>query len=73
MKKTYLLLTIICALMACKSNNVDFTYSPEAPRAGQSVSFTNNSSSGEEWSWTYGDGAISTIKSPTHIYKQPGT
>ena len=73
MKKTYLLLTIICALMACKKNNVDFTYSPSAPRAGQSVVFSNNSSSGEEWSWTYGDGAMSTLKSPSHIYKQPGT
>ena len=73
MKKTYLLLTIICALMACKKNNVDFTYSPAAPRAGQSVAFTNQSSSGEEWSWTYGDGAMSTLKSPSHIYKQPGT
>lgn len=64
---------IFCALMACKKNNVDFSYSPASPRAGQSVTFTNNSSSGEEWSWTYGDGAISTLKSPSHIYKQPGT
>lgn len=63
---------IFCALMACKKNNVDFSYSPASPRAGQSVTFTNNSSSGEEWSWTYGDGAISTLKSPSHIYKQPG-
>jgi len=60
-------------MMACKHNNVDFTYSPAAPRAGQSVVFTNQSSSGEEWSWTYGDGAVASIKSPSHIYKQPGT
>ena len=73
MKRIYLLLTIFCALTACKKNNVDFTYTPAAPRAGESVYFSNQSSSGEEWSWTYGDGAISTIKSPSHIYKQPGT
>lgn len=60
-------------MMACKHNNVDFTYSPSAPRAGQSVVFTNHSSSGEEWSWTYGDGAVASIKSPSHVYKQPGT
>lgn len=73
MRKILLILTLCCALAACKHNTVDFTYSPSAPRAGQVVAFSNLSSSGEEWSWTYGDGAISTIKSPTHTYKQPGT
>ena len=73
MRKIYLLLTLCCALIACKHNNVDFTYSPSAPRAGQAVVFSNQSSSGEEWSWTYGDGAVASIKSPSHIYKQPGT
>ena len=73
MRKIYLLLTLCCALIACKHKTVDFSYSPEAPRAGQAVTFTNLSSSGEEWSWTYGDGAIASIKSPSHIYKQPGT
>lgn len=73
MKKTYFLLILGCALMACKKNNVDFSYSPSAPRAGESVVFTNHSSSGEEWSWTFGDGALTTLKSPSHIYKQPGT
>ena len=73
MRKIYLLLTLCCALIACKHNNVDFTYSPSAPRAGQAVAFSNQSSSGEEWSWTYGDGAVASIKSPSHIYKQPGT
>ena len=60
-------------LMACKKNNVDFTYSPEKPRAGQSVTFSNLSSSGEEWDWTFGDGATSASKSPTYTYKRPGT
>ena len=73
MKKIYILLTLCCALIACKKNNVDFTFLPEAPRAGETVSFSNLSSSGEEWSWSFGDGAVSTIKSPTHEYKQPGT
>lgn len=73
MKKTILLLTLCCALLACKKNSVDFTYTPEQPRAGQSVTFSNISSSGEEWEWTFGDGSTSVLKSPTHIYKRPGT
>lgn len=73
MKKTVLLLTLCCVLAACKKNSVDFTYSPEAPRAGQAVTFTNQSTSGEEWEWTYGDGATSTLKSPSHTFKNPGT
>ena len=73
MKKILLLLTACCALIGCKKNDVRFTYSPEAPKAGQSVSFSNLSSSGEEWAWTFGDGLSSAVKSPTHIFKQPGT
>lgn len=66
-------MTLCCALIACKKTQVDFTYSPTAPRAGESVKFSNLSSSGEEWEWSFGDGATSTIKSPTHIYKRPGS
>ena len=64
---------ICCALIACKKNDVAFTYTPEAPRAGQSVTFSNQSTSGEEWAWTFGDGSTSTLKSPSHTYKKPGT
>ena len=73
MKKTILLLTLCLALMACKKVNVDFTYSPTEPRAGQAVQFSNLSSGGEEWEWAFGDGATTTIKSPSHTYKRPGT
>ena len=72
MKKTYILLTLCLALIACKKNSVDFSYSPQQPRAGQSVTFSNLSTSGEEWEWTFGDGATSTLRSPSHTYKQPG-
>ena len=73
MKKIVLLLTLCCAVMACKKNNVDFNYSPDEPRAGEAVKFTNLSTSGEEWEWAFGDGVVSTIKSPTHTFKNPGT
>lgn len=64
---------ICCALIACKKVEVVFTYSPTDPRAGQTVTFVNNSSSGEEWGWSFGDGATSVVKSPSHVFKQPGT
>ena len=73
MRKIWILLTICCVTAACKKNDVSFTYSPEAPRAGQSVAFTNKSTSGEEWAWSFGDGITSTLKSPSHTYKLPGT
>ena len=52
---------------------MDFSYLPEAPRAGQAVTFTNLSTGGEEWAWTFGDGGSTTTKSPVYTYKQPGT
>lgn len=73
MKRIYIVLTVCLAMIACKQNDVNFSFSPEAPRAGQSVKFTNLSSSGEEWEWNFGDGITSTIKSPSHTYKQPGS
>ena len=64
---------ICCALIACKKNTIEFNYSPNAPRAGETVLFSNLSSSGEEWEWSFGDGMSSALKSPTHVYKRPGT
>lgn len=59
--------------MACKKVTIAFEYSPEAPRSGQPVTFTNHSSTGQNWEWNFGDGGTSTLKSPTHTYKKPGT
>ena len=73
MKRIYIVLTACLALAACKKVDVAFTFSPDTPTAGQKVTFTNQSSSGEEWAWSFGDGSTSTLKSPSHTYKQPGT
>lgn len=72
MKKIYLVLTLCCALIACKKNDVNFSYSPEAPKAGEKIVFSNLSSSGEDWEWDFGDNGTSTLKSPSHTYKNPG-
>ena len=42
--------------------------------AGQSVQFTDQSSNNPTgWSWDFGDGSTSTLKSPSHIYSAAGT
>ena len=64
---------VCCALVACKKNSVSFSYSPSSPKAGETVTFYNHSESGEDWSWSFGDGATSATKAPAHVYKQPGT
>jgi len=73
MKHNWILLLLGCALMACNTGNVDFGYSPTNPRAGESINFTNLSTSGEEWEWSFGDATTSAVKNPTKIYKQAGT
>lgn len=71
---TYILYgLVVLMVLGCKKKTIDFTYSPTQPCAGKSVAFSNHSDSGEDWFWTFGDNATSSVKSPTHIYKQPGT
>jgi len=51
-----------------------FSVSPTSPLTGSNVAFTDLSSgSPTNWSWSFGDGATSTDKNPTHIYAAPGT
>lgn len=73
MKKTFILLFLSCMLLACKKGNVDFSYSPAQPRAGQRVSFTNLTEKGKDWEWSFGDVTTSTSQNPSKIYKKPGT
>lgn len=67
-----LIILMIGMLTACEKKTVDFSFSPKEPKAGETVRFSNLSSSGEEWEWNFGDGSKATNKIPTHIYKQPG-
>jgi PKD repeat protein len=48
---------------------VDFTFAA----AGNSVSFSDASSSATSWFWDFGDGLTSTLQNPTHVYAIPGT
>ncbi len=70
----YFILFVACFLLACQNDDsVVFSYSPETPRAGETVSFSNLTDEGEEWAWDFGDGGTSTVKSPNKVYREPGT
>ena len=73
MKQIILLAVSVLMLIGCKKVTVDFTYSPAEPKAGETVSFTNLSSAGETWAWTFGDNTTSLSKNPSKIYKKAGT
>lgn len=68
----------VFSFFSCSDNIVpDFSFTPEVPKAGQTVTFTNLTTGdedwkGEFWNWNFGDNTKSTAKSPTHIYKDAG-
>ena len=49
-----------------------YTFAPQSPVAGQAVSFTDTSIGAAYWNWNFGDGATSTIQSPSHIFGTAG-
>jgi len=54
--------------------DADFTATPVAGEAPLRVVFRDCSSNEpESWSWSFGDGAQSTEREPTHVYEQAGT
>ena len=60
-------------IAGCKKVDVDFTFSPTEPKAGEPVKFSNNSSAGEKWAWDFGDNSTSVTKNPTHTFRKAGT
>lgn len=50
-----------------------FTSSPTVIRAGTDVTFTNCTTSGVTYVWSFGDGESSLNPSPTHTYASAGT
>jgi PKD repeat protein len=55
--------------------DANFTYSPSSPVEGDTVSFTDTSTSYDgivSWSWDLGDGNTSSVRNPTHTYYVAG-
>jgi len=74
MKNKYLIILFLAVLLVgCHSREVGFVYKPVNPRAGQTITFTNSSEIGSTWSWNFGDGTSSTVKSPTKTYTSAGS
>ena len=59
--------------VSCQKHTYDFNYSPLSPKAGEKVSFSNQSDAGENWVWKFGDGGYSTLKNPSHVFAEAGT
>ncbi len=50
-----------------------FDWSPEAPRVGDRIRFTDLSAGTvRAWSWSFGDGSSSTEREPDHVYATSG-
>ena len=50
-----------------------FFVSSSAIRAGDSVTFTDDSVNAVSWAWDFGDGTTSTVQNPVHTYTTTGT
>lgn len=52
----------------CQSPEADYTYSSVGP----TVTFTNSSTNGDNYSWNFDDGSSSTLPAPSHSYTETG-
>ena len=73
MKAKYLVIFTCVSLLSCgKEPTANFTWSPQNPKAGQQVQFTNNSVDAKKYSWNLGNMKISSDANPKNVYDQPG-
>jgi PKD repeat protein len=49
-----------------------FSYTPQDPCLGDTISFLNNSYNANTYLWSFGDGQNSTDQNPTHVYSSAG-
>lgn len=73
MKIKYLIPILLLLIVGCRKVTLDFEYTPAMPVAGDTVKFTNLSTGGEDYQWTYGDNGMDSLNNPRHIYKVPGS
>lgn len=56
---------------------VNFAWDPQVPTAGEEILFIDRSTDPEgtivSWFWDFGDGKLSTLRNPDHVYKEAGT
>ena len=71
-KQTVSFLCLLLVSGCGKKPKPDFTWSPENPKAGTEVQFTNLSEHAKSYSWNFGDASIGKEKDPVHVYQDPG-
>lgn len=56
---------------------VNFSANPLSGCPGQAFNFSNTTNlvtpGPGTWNWSFGDGSVSSVQNPTHIYQTPGT
>lgn len=59
--------------MSCfKKPTASFSWSPERPKAGDLVTFSNYSTNGKKYDWNLGNMKISSEEEPVCVYDQAG-
>jgi PKD repeat protein len=74
MKKIVIFLLIQVGITNCgKKPESNITWSPENPKAGEEVQFTNTSIDAKKYSWNLGNAKISSEKNPKNVYDREGS
>lgn len=73
MKNLPIIILICILLSSCGKEPVaDFTWSPQEPKAGQVVQFTNTSADAKSYDWNLGNMKISSETNPKNTYSNAG-
>jgi PKD repeat protein len=75
MKRIFYLSIILTAfLLACeRTPEAHFSVDKIEPEVGQDVFFNNESHNAVEFEWDFGDGFISSVANPVHVFTGTGT
>ncbi|MBX3164827.1 MAG: PKD domain-containing protein [Bacteroidetes bacterium] len=73
MKKSVIRIFVCVILCGCgKKPTANFTWSPQNPKAGQEMQFTNTSTDAKKYDWNLGNMKISSEKDPKNTYDNAG-
>jgi hypothetical protein len=69
-----LLVFLILGVFSCqRMPKPQFSYVPaDNPEAGEIIQFINETKRGESYEWEFGDGGVSTLSDPQHLFENAG-